>query len=890
MLLLTQQTIRCLRYLLMLGIMVVGVFLRAGISDNTLCVAQNGSMVGCSPAHQMCPDPPTSGPSFHLTPRCHEGGGGNDPCAPIWDPNHEMYHIFFQDHLAAPSPTTAAHHGGGPIWGHWLSKDLVRWSRAPVALWNGLDASAVPPRVTPYDNGAIYTGSATLVNGSIKLVYPGLCGTNATGKDCPLSTGHGRGCHLGVAVPASTDDPLLTNWSKAAFNPFATNTGRDPSAAWLTPSGEWQFTTYMGDLFGTMDWNQFYQITSKVSGWGGECPSLFPLPRSTPGSCAASRSRYSHVYKVSKGNRDWMILGRYTAAALPNTSGTWQALKTPQMVDSGGLYASKDWIDATGRRLTTGFGHCPGSAGGMTLPREVTFHPALDALVFQPISEIARLRERIEVNMSNTTVAPDEPLHVVSSNQTEVMVEFALPTEAMFFGINVSGGLLFFVNFTLHEGTSAYHEVVVGANIGSDHAAPAPPLRLLPTDRSIRMQLFVDDAFVECYFQDGRQVITWGKMGKKPEDDGVAITAFASKPLELRRAVAFKMGAIWSPVAVHVARDKKMDDSLIKKGRVAADAKVTSRDTDTAKPVSVARHKRVTVWWKPESPVCGPCLHDLPNVSMLRAQASTMSHHGVTDVILYCQFYLNFLSDVLVNDSHPGGGYNQLCSTAASIANAYGLSVQLLLQNDESSHATRNSSIVLAALRRPDAIAAQLLHISDTMNASTAGWNFDFEPWPHSHDPAHGPLYAHFLGRVSEILSGYGYPTVSVCANNWTSLFTNYSALSLVVDTVFDMSTYHAGSQVEFARTLHRSTQQFAPQRLPKLATALALYTRFDYEKLPDSVGERFAVITQANVSHVALFAFPMSHGVDPWGSNVIRQAWWNAVANFTGKNDISRT
>ena len=64
--------------------------------------------------------------------------------------------------------------------GHWVSRDLVKWARAPVALWNGLDASTTPPQTTPYDNAAVFTGSATLVNGSIKLVFPGLCDTDAT--------------------------------------------------------------------------------------------------------------------------------------------------------------------------------------------------------------------------------------------------------------------------------------------------------------------------------------------------------------------------------------------------------------------------------------------------------------------------------------------------------------------------------------------------------------------------------------------------------------------------------------------------------------------------------------------------------------------------------------
>ena len=287
--------------------------------DNTQCVLPSGSLAGCGPANQHCPDPPKTGPTFHLTPRCHGGGGGNDPCAPLFDPVHRVYHVFFQDHLAAPTPTTVAHHGGGPIWGHWLSKDLVRWARAPVAIWNGLDTSVSPHRTTPYDNGAIFTGSGTLVNGSMKLIYPGLCDPNATGTGCPPSTGHGHQCNLAVALPSDPADPLATNWSKPSGNPFATNAGRDPSAAWQTPSGEWQFTTYLGDLFGTMDWISFYPVAEKVAGWGGECPSLFPLPRqvdATTGSGGGS-SKYTHVYKHSSGNRDWMILGRYEPPTQP---------------------------------------------------------------------------------------------------------------------------------------------------------------------------------------------------------------------------------------------------------------------------------------------------------------------------------------------------------------------------------------------------------------------------------------------------------------------------------------------------------------------------------------------------------------------------------------------
>lgn len=107
-----------------------------------------------------------------------------------------MFHHFYQDHLAAPP-------GNGPIYGHFVSKDLVRWAQLPVAIWNGIDASVWPPRVTKYDTEAIYTGSAVVVDGGgpggkgrgVVQIYPGLC-NRATWPRC------GTGTLLAQAVPA----------------------------------------------------------------------------------------------------------------------------------------------------------------------------------------------------------------------------------------------------------------------------------------------------------------------------------------------------------------------------------------------------------------------------------------------------------------------------------------------------------------------------------------------------------------------------------------------------------------------------------------------------------------------------------------------------------------
>ena len=108
----------------------------------------------------------------------------------------------------------------------------MHWARAPVAIWNGLDASVSPPRVTPYDNGAIFTGSGTVVNGSMKLIYPGLCSPNATGAGCPIASGRGHQCTLNVALPAdATGESVLGYWvGTRRLVPYSS-----PRPAWFYP-------------------------------------------------------------------------------------------------------------------------------------------------------------------------------------------------------------------------------------------------------------------------------------------------------------------------------------------------------------------------------------------------------------------------------------------------------------------------------------------------------------------------------------------------------------------------------------------------------------------------------------------------------------------------------
>ena len=86
----------------------------------------------------------------------------NDPNAPFYDATHGVYHLFYQKHCAIPVSGESIK---GIVYGHVASRDLVRWAHLPVAIWND----------QPYDRYAIYSGSATIVEGLPHIVYPGLC-------------------------------------------------------------------------------------------------------------------------------------------------------------------------------------------------------------------------------------------------------------------------------------------------------------------------------------------------------------------------------------------------------------------------------------------------------------------------------------------------------------------------------------------------------------------------------------------------------------------------------------------------------------------------------------------------------------------------------------------
>jgi hypothetical protein len=237
------------------------------------------------------------------------------------------------------------------------------------------------------------------------------------------------GRDLALATPADpVSDQLYTNWTKLGL--IVNNTlagplgpaGSDPSSAWQTPSKEWQLVTADGMITGSMDFRHWYQIGTQPNFTQSADPSFFPLPRQTPGSSVASVDAppYNFVYKSSvappgKPFADWMQVGMFSPGA-PRQNSTWIPAGPHTLVDGGGNYqTSKDFFDdRTGRRILWGNVGAPPN-GALSLPREVTWHPALRQLVYTPVQELALLRGAVLGSQRALELRPGTPVPLLDA-------------------------------------------------------------------------------------------------------------------------------------------------------------------------------------------------------------------------------------------------------------------------------------------------------------------------------------------------------------------------------------------------------------------------------------------------------------------------------------------
>merc|ERR1712093_933245 len=259
-----------------------------------------------------------------------------------------------------------------------------------------------------------------------------------------------------------------------------------------------------------MDFKTWYRLGKTPGFAGGECPSFFPLPRTTPGAkVSASDPKPTHVHKASHGG-DWMCVGTYTEGPAKTTGnftatpGITAGLKESK-IDMGRFYASKDFYDPVKkRRINWGWatiGNAPTQVQSM--PREITWHPELQQLVYSHVEEQDSLRTKIIGSFKGGDCTSPRSLGLPKyvGNQSEIMVSFSRPTVDATLAVKVMVTGTSGTEFTVD-----YKQGASSAKVGGGGVFDT--MKLLDSDKTIDMRLYVDNTFAEVYFQGGRVAMT----------------------------------------------------------------------------------------------------------------------------------------------------------------------------------------------------------------------------------------------------------------------------------------------------------------------------------------------------------------------------------------------
>ncbi|GAB4857045.1 hypothetical protein Ancab_014956 [Ancistrocladus abbreviatus] len=358
----------------------------------------------------------------------------NDPNGPLYYKG--WYHFFYQY-----NPNAAV--WGNIVWGHAVSKDLIKWRHLPIAMtadsW--------------YDIDGVWTGSATLLpDGQIAMLY-----TGSTSESVQVQN---------LAYPADLSDPLLINWVKYPGNPVLlpppginVKDFRDPTTAWYTTQGKWRITigskknrTGISLVYETDDFKHFKLLDSVLHAVPGtgmwECVDFYPVSLiDTNGmDTSVNGPHVKHVLKASLDDdkKDYYALGSHD-----EERGVWIPDSTVNDVgiglryDYGKFYASKTFYDQEKKRRVL-WGWIPeadseladikkGWASLQAIPRTVLYDQSTGANLLQwPVDEIESYRTNSR-DFVNVTVRPGAfvPLHLGSADELDIMAEFEVDREAL---------------------------------------------------------------------------------------------------------------------------------------------------------------------------------------------------------------------------------------------------------------------------------------------------------------------------------------------------------------------------------------------------------------------------------------------------------------------------
>ncbi|MEC3608031.1 sucrose-6-phosphate hydrolase [Bacillus glycinifermentans] len=396
------------------------------------------------------------------------------------------YHLFYQW-----MPFKTGH--GAKCWGHYSSRDLVRWRHEEIAL-------------TPsdwYDRSGCYSGSAIAENDMLHVFYTGnvrdeegnreTYQCHAVSKDGISFEKRGVVARLPEGYTAHFRDPKVWKKDGRWYMVLGAQTERLEGRAVLFTSQNLTEWSFLGDLTGS-NTDQLGEF-----GYMWECPDIITLDGKDilivcPQGLEAEGFRFQNVYQSG------YFVGELDERKPALRHGDFEEL------DRGfDFYAPQTTKDESGRRILIGWMGVPDQdeqsqptipnewVHCMTLPRELSLKK--NRLVQKPVQELRTLRQE-EKNAHISLKQDTEMLDVKQPEKAEILLIPQYIEEG--FDISFRGAARLIYSKT--DGL-----LTLERNSYVDERTEARHCRV---ERLKDVNIFLDSSSIEVFVNGGEEVFT----------------------------------------------------------------------------------------------------------------------------------------------------------------------------------------------------------------------------------------------------------------------------------------------------------------------------------------------------------------------------------------------
>ncbi|MDP4209231.1 MAG: glycoside hydrolase family 32 protein [Bacteroidota bacterium] len=487
-------------------------------------------------------------PSYHFTPAAH---WMNDPNGLVYYEGE--YHLFYQYYPEASV--------WGPMhWGHAVSKDLLHWKHLPIALY-------------PDSLGYIFSGSAVIdhdnTSGLGTKQNPPMIAIFAYHNPKLEKSGSNQYQYQGLAYSLDKG----RTWTKYAKNPVVPNPGirdfRDPKVIWDAETQKWILVLAAGDQIqfysspNLINWNLETSFGKSLGAHGGvwECPDLFPLEVK-----GTHDKKWVLLVSLNPGGPNGGSASQYFVGDFDGHQ--FKPDNTPtRWVDYGkDNYAGVTWSDipaSDGRRIFLGWmsnwqyaERVPTETwrSATTIPRELNLIRENNEylLTSQPVKELAKLRiDSVKMRLTKVNGAYDiSKQKTFGKSPLEIIITFNTKNRnsagfAKKFGIKLSNEIKeeVLIGYDLKQKQFFVNRKKSGKVSFSD---AFPGIFTAPWElkgNTLEMHLFVDEASVELFGQQGRVLLTEIFFPAKPYSQLSVFTEDGK--IEVKECEVWKLNSIW---------------------------------------------------------------------------------------------------------------------------------------------------------------------------------------------------------------------------------------------------------------------------------------------------------------------------------------------------------